>query len=171
MDVRPMTVLVAAASRHGATQEIAEAIGETLQAENITVEVARLEDVATVFPYDAFVLGSAIYMGRWLRPAREFIDEHVELISARPTWLFSSGPIGSSPRSGAGESFHAADIIEITHAREHRLFAGKLDKHDLGLTERALSGALRVPGGDFRRWEDVTAWATTIAHELHSHVS
>jgi len=82
MEEAQMTVLVAAASRHGATQEIAEAIAETLEAQDIPVEVARIEDVVTVFPYDSFVLGSAIYMGNWLRPARRFLDEHVEIISS-----------------------------------------------------------------------------------------
>ena len=35
------------------------------------------------------VIGSAIYMGRWLKTAREFVSEHVAL-SAVPVWLFSS---------------------------------------------------------------------------------
>jgi menaquinone-dependent protoporphyrinogen oxidase len=165
-----MTVLVAAASRHGATQEIAEAIGETLKALDVPVEVARIEDVTTVFPYDALVLGSAVYMGSWLRQAHDFLEEHVDLIATRPTWLFSSGPIGSPPHGAASDSFDAADIIQMTNAREHRLFAGKLEKSTLGFAERALAGALRVPGGDFREWDEVTTWATTIAHELHLHV-
>ena len=163
-----MIVLVAAASRHGATHEIAVAIGETLEALHVPVEVARIEDVVTVFPYDAFVLGSAIYLGSWLRPARRFLDEHVELISTRPTWLFSSGPIGSPPHAATSDSFDVADIVETTHAREHHLFAGKLERRELGLTERALAGALRVPSGDFREWREVTAWATTIAQALQS---
>jgi menaquinone-dependent protoporphyrinogen oxidase len=171
MEEAQMTVLVAAASRHGATQEIAEAIAETLEAQDIPVEVARIEDVVTVFPYDSFVLGSAIYMGNWLRPARRFLDEHVEIISTRPTWLFSSGPIGSPPHAAAGDTVDIADLIATTNALEHHLFAGKLEKRDLGLTERAFASALRVPSGDFRQWDEVTAWATTIAQALHSTVA
>jgi menaquinone-dependent protoporphyrinogen oxidase len=166
-----MTVLVAAASRHGATHEIAEAIGETLEALHIPVVLARIEDVDTVFPYDALVLGSAVYMGNWLRPARDFIEEHAQLIATRPTWLFSSGPIGSPPHSAPRDAIDVGGILETTLAREHHLFAGKLEKRDLGLGERALAGALRVPSGDFRRWDEVTAWATTIAQALQSKVT
>jgi menaquinone-dependent protoporphyrinogen oxidase len=158
-----MTVLVAFASKHGATEEIAQTIGEVLQAQGVDVEVKRMEDVDTVMPYSAFVLGSAIYVGSWLRTAREFVDEHAETISRRPTWLFSSGPIGSPPHPAASESFDGTGLAQTTQAREHRVFGGRLDKKQLALTERALAGALRVPGGDYREWDAVAAWATAIA--------
>jgi menaquinone-dependent protoporphyrinogen oxidase len=165
-----MTVLVASASRHGATEEIAKAIGETLAAQGVSVDVKRVEEVDTVLPYDAFVLGSAIYMGNWLRSARAFVDEHAEVLALRPTWLFSSGPIGSPPHPAAGDSFDVAELVETTCAREHHLFAGRLEKSELGLTERVLAGALRVPAGDYREWDAVTGWATAIARVLQSEV-
>jgi menaquinone-dependent protoporphyrinogen oxidase len=166
-----MTVLVAAASRHGATAEIAGAIGGTLQGLGVEVEVARLEDVATVYPYDAFVLGSAVYRGSWLRPARHFLEEHVELLRTQPTWLFSSGPIGVPPHPAAAESFDAADLVRMVEAREHRLFRGRLlDARELGPVERVLVGALHAPSGDFRNWCEVTAWAVGIERTLRSAV-
>ena len=78
-------VLVASASKHGSTEEVAAAIGEILRAHGLAVDVKRMEDVDTVFPYDAFVLGSAVYVGGWLRSANRFVAEHEELISTRPT--------------------------------------------------------------------------------------
>jgi menaquinone-dependent protoporphyrinogen oxidase len=165
-----MTVLVAYESRHGATKEIAEAIGEVLSAQGVEAEVRRMEDVDTVMPYDAFVLGSAIYMGSWMRGAHRFLDEHAEILAIRPTWLFSSGPIGTPPHPAAEDAFDVADLVQRVHAREHHLFGGKLDKHGLGLAERALAGALRVPTGDFRQWDAVAAWATAIARVLHADV-
>jgi len=159
-------VLIASASRHGATTEIAEAIGEILAAQGLDVDVKEMEDVDTVYPYDAYVLGSAVYIGSWLHGARNFIDEHRELLATRPTWLFSSGPIGRPPHAAASDSFDAADLVATVHARDHQLFGGRLDKHSLALRERALAGALRVPEGDFREWEAVTAWATGIARSL-----
>jgi len=65
-----MTVLVAAASRHGATQEIAERVGADLAERGVAVEVQNLEDVGSLRDYEAFVLGSSIYLGNWLKPAR-----------------------------------------------------------------------------------------------------
>jgi len=40
------------------------------------------------------VIGSAVYMGRWLPAARDLIEGHREVLSAMPVWLFSSGPLG-----------------------------------------------------------------------------
>jgi menaquinone-dependent protoporphyrinogen oxidase len=164
-----MTVLVAAASRHGATEEIAEVIGGTLQGLGIAIEVARLENVATVYPYDAFVLGSAVYRSSWLRPARHFLEEHAKLLATRPTWLFSSGPIGAPRHAAAAESFAADDLVRVVGAREHRLFGGRLVEPDeLRPVERVLVSALHVPSGDFRDWGEITAWAVEIGRTLRS---
>jgi menaquinone-dependent protoporphyrinogen oxidase len=56
-----MSILVAYASKHGATQEIAERIAETLRATGGTVEVRPVESAGELAGYDAFVLGSAVY--------------------------------------------------------------------------------------------------------------
>ena len=163
-------VLVASASKHGSTEEIAQAIGEVLRTQGLSVDVRRMEDVDTVFPYDAYVLGSAVYMGGWLRGANHFLAEHGELISTRPTWLFSSGPIGRPPLEAAADSFDAVELVDLTRARDHRQFGGKLDKEHLSLRERMMTGLLRVPGGDYREWDAVTAWATAIARALTADV-
>jgi menaquinone-dependent protoporphyrinogen oxidase len=156
-----MTVLVASASKHGATEEIAKAIGEVLEAQGVQVEVRRIQDVDTVMPYEAFVIGSAVYMGSWLRVARDFVDEHRDVIVRRPTWLFSSGPIGSLP-----VEFDVTAIAAATRARDHHLFGGRLDNEHLGLIERAVTGVLHAPRGDYREWDAVAAWATAIARSL-----
>ena len=83
-----MKVLVAASSRHGATGEIADEVGRTLEERGLDVQVASLDDVTDVSGFDAFVLGSAVYVGRWLGPARTFVEEHAGELAARPTWLF-----------------------------------------------------------------------------------
>lgn len=86
-----MKVLVATASRHGATDEIAAEIGGRLNDRGIDAEVVAVGDVTGLDGYDAVVLGSAVYMGRWLKEAREFVGAHGDQLRARPTWLFSSG--------------------------------------------------------------------------------
>ena len=39
-------------------------------------------------------LGSAVYMGRWMKPGRELAQRQAAALAARPVWLFSSGPVG-----------------------------------------------------------------------------
>src|SRR4051794_34970520 len=89
-----MTVLVTAASRHGATQEIAEAIANGLTERGVDASAMPVENVANPGDYDAYVIGSAVYMGRWLKPAREFVQANTDTLREAPVWLFSSGPLG-----------------------------------------------------------------------------
>jgi menaquinone-dependent protoporphyrinogen oxidase len=155
-------VLVASSSRHGATDELARMLAATIAEQGLAVEARRMGDVDTVFPYDALVLGSAVYMGRWTPEARAFVEEHEGGIVSRPTWLFSSGPVGSY----AAEPFDAAGLVQVTGAREHHLFGGRLLESSLGLRERAFTRLLHVPAGDDRDWAAAAAWATAIARTL-----
>jgi menaquinone-dependent protoporphyrinogen oxidase len=161
-----MKILVAAASRHGATQEIADSIGRTLNAEGLAASVLPIAEAGDLGGYDAFVVGSAVYMGHWLDPATTFVAHGSETLSRRPTWLFSSGPVGDPPRPHEPEAVDVDDVVSKTHAKEHRLFAGKLDKSKLGFGERAIMRAFRAQEGDYRDWDDVATWARAIAGEL-----
>ena len=161
-----MTVLVAVASRYGATREIAEAIGRRLAERGVRHEVLSVADVVDLDDYDAGVLGSAVYAGHWLNEARHFVDRHRPELRARPTWLFSSGPIGAPPRPSDDEAVRIDDILAATSPREHRVFAGRLDKTNLTFAERALVFAFRAAEGDFRDWTVVAEWADAIADAL-----
>jgi menaquinone-dependent protoporphyrinogen oxidase len=55
------------------------------------------------------------------------------------------------------------------HAREHKLFAGKLDSGRLSLPERLPVRMARGREGDWRDWDEVDEWAGTIARELSGH--
>ncbi len=65
-----MKVLVTVASKHGSTYEIAKAIGSELAIRGMDVSVVPVQDVRTIDEYDAVVLGSAIHMGQWMKPAK-----------------------------------------------------------------------------------------------------
>jgi len=160
-----MRVLVAVASKHGSTLEIARMIGTSLALRKIEAEVVPVGSVASLEEYDAVVLGSSVYMGHWLESARRFAAEHADELLQRPVWLFSSGPLGD-PVTPAEEPTDAANLVEMTDAREHRVFGGSLWKEDLGIAERAMVAAVRAPEGDFRPWAEIDEWAGQIADEL-----
>jgi menaquinone-dependent protoporphyrinogen oxidase len=161
-----MRVLVASATRHGATGEIAEAIASTLTARGVNAELRRVEDVEDLGGYDAVVLGSAVYIGKWLEPARQLAEDHAAELATRPTWLFSSGPLGEPARPDAAHAVQVDDLIERTHAREHRLFDGRLDPYKVSFLERTVAKAVRAKAGDFRNWDAIHAWANSIADAL-----
>jgi menaquinone-dependent protoporphyrinogen oxidase len=157
-----MKVLVTAATKYGATAEIAEAIGEVLRERGLDTTVVPPEQVQAVDDYDAVVLGSAVYAGHWLSPAKELVDRSGDALAARPVWLFSSGPLGDPPKPEE-DPVDVAELMQTTKAREHRVFAGKIVKHQLSFPEKALMVAFRVKDGDFRDWEEIKGWAAGIA--------
>jgi len=160
-----MRVLVAAASKHGGTTAIAQAIGSALTEARLEIDVRSIEDVTSLESYDAVVLGSGVYMGRWLEPARRFVDDNGPSLATRPVWLFSSGPLGDPPKPAEAPG-DVLGLIETTHARDHRVFPGVMDKADLGLGERAVVAVVRAPAGDYRPWDEIHTWALGIARDL-----
>jgi menaquinone-dependent protoporphyrinogen oxidase len=160
-----MKTLLTVASRHGSTGEIGEVIAEILRDAGLAVQTRSPESVESLADYDAVVLGSAVYTGRWLEGARRFAERHHEELRARPLWLFSSGPIGE-PLAPTEESLDGTRFAHELDARAHRTFAGRVDPESLGWVERTITRMVKAPDGDFRDWEAVRAWADEIAATL-----
>ena len=162
-----MRVLVSAASKHGATKEIGEYLGDTLRSRGLDVSVVEPDEAKPNAGYHAVVFGSGVYAGRWLKDAKS-LAERISATKPRPhVWLFSSGPLGDPPKPDE-EPGDVADIAELVSPIEHRIFAGKIDKSDLGFGERAIMAAVRAPEGDFRDWDEIAAWANGIADVLET---
>jgi menaquinone-dependent protoporphyrinogen oxidase len=159
-----MKVLVTAASRHGATEDVAASIARVLRLRGLKAEEVPPTEVHDLTPYDAVVVGSAVYEGQWLTPATEFVDRFGASLASRPVWLFSSGPVGAPPTLVVNPN--VATIMATTGAREHRVFAGRIDQQDLTTSERATVRAVHAPDGDYRDWAAITEWATEIADNL-----
>ena len=160
-----MNVLVTVASKHGATGQIGEIVADVLRDAGLIVETHPPETVDSVDRFDAIILGSAVYAGRWLEPARGFAGRFGGALATRPLWLFSSGPIGDPPMP-AGEIPEALELVERLGARGHQTFAGRLIRRQLGLLERTITHALRAPEGDYRNLELIRAWADEIVEVL-----
>jgi menaquinone-dependent protoporphyrinogen oxidase len=162
-----MKVLVTAATKHGATGEIAQAIAQTLRDYGLDSTVLPPEQVEAVDGYHAVLTGSAGCAGRWLRSAKELADRWGSALTARPVWPFSSGPVGDPPKPEE-DPVDVAEVLAVTAAREHRLVAGRLDRKRLTFPEKMIVSALHAPEGDFRAWTEITTWAATIAAALRS---
>jgi menaquinone-dependent protoporphyrinogen oxidase len=160
-----MKVLVCAASRHGATTEVAATIAAALTAAGHEGFAVAPSEVGGVDGYDAAVIGSAVYAGRWLDPAKDLLERNRAGLAKVPVWLFSSGPVGDPPKP-AEDPIDAPLMTALIGARDHRLFPGRIDRKRLGFGERAILAAVRAAEGDFRPWPEIDAWATEIATEL-----
>ena len=163
-----MRVLVAYASKHGATAEIADAIAERLRAAGHDVEAHPAQDVTTVDGFDAVVLGSAVYAGSWRKEAVELAERHGDQFARVPLWLFSSGPLGEDVDDNEEQPKQLPSLRESLAPRDHRVFFGALDLSELGFGERMVVKAVKAPQGDFRNWDEIHGWADAIAEELRT---
>lgn len=158
-----MNILVTFGSRHGSTRAIAETIAaelETCGHRTVFLEISR---VTSLDGYDAVVAGSGVYLGRWLPPARTFLDRFQPELATMPTWLFSSGQIGDQP---AGEPPDVTSRRDTIRLMEHRSFAGRMKRQSLGIGERLMARLVGSAEGDFRDWDAIRAWARQIGNEL-----
>lgn len=174
-----MRVLVAYASRYGATQGIAERIAADLRKQDLTATVEAAEQAGDPAVYDAVVIGSATYMFHWMKQATEFVRRNSKALADRPVWLFSSGPLGAKTTDDQGrdicevlEPKEIAEFKETVKLREHRVFFGAMDGSKLGFWHRLIcklpanrNDAI-FPQGDFRNWAEIDAWAGGIADTL-----
>jgi menaquinone-dependent protoporphyrinogen oxidase len=151
-----MRVLVTAATRHQGTAGIAEAIAAGLVARGVEAPACPIDEVGDLDGYDAVVLGSAVYMGRWFKPARDFAQAHAVALGAMPVWLFTSGPLGPADHLVPdGGSLDTAAIATLTGARGYRALAGRLDRARLGLIEKVTVMLVDAPEGDWRDWDAI----------------
>ena len=168
---RAPRVMVVVASKHGATAEIARALTDELQggeagrAGGLRASLHDAAHAGAPAGYDAVVIGSAVYAGRWREEARDYVAAHAAQLRDKPVWLFSSGPIGEPPFP-PDEPHDVHPLRQLIGARGHRVFPGRLDKSLLSFGERAMVTAMRAPLGDFRDWAAVRGWAGELAAEL-----
>jgi menaquinone-dependent protoporphyrinogen oxidase len=174
-----MRVLVAYASRYGATRGIAERIAETLRQAGQQTTLQPAGSAGSPAEYDAAVIGSAAYFFHWMKPCARYVRRYRSILAQRPVWLFSSGPLGTEPKDAQGRDLRVVtepkeipEFLEAIHPRDHRVFFGAIDSSKFGFLHRLLNrmpanrGKALFPEGDFRDWNEIDAWSTGIAQAL-----
>lgn len=140
-----MLVLIAVASKHGSTREIAE----DLRTASVAVDLRDAGDVASITGYTAVVLGSGMYAGSWLPDAKHFAEQHRAELARLPVWVFSSGPLGADePQTHDDPQKLAAPLGDVP-VRDHRVFVGKLNTQGLGFGECLMVKVVGAPEAIF----------------------
>ena len=164
-------ILVTYASKYGATKEIAQKIGEVFRQAGLQVDVFPVDGTLDITPYQAIILGSAVYVGKWQKEAVEFLRANEKILASRPVWVFSSGPTGEGDPVELVEGVRLPPALQPVadriHPRDIAVFHGYINPDKINFIEKwSIKSLVKKPFGDFRNWYAITTWATTIAETL-----
>ena len=164
-------VLGAYGTKYAATAEIAEKIGQVLRDAGLAFDVKPGGQVGDPAAYQAVVLGSAVYIGKWRKEAAEYLRDNEKALAQRPVWIFNSGPLGEgNAAEQAGEMGFPKGLRPIAdriNVRDVAVFFGAVDLAKLNPLERWMFKNVKSPIGDFRDWDAIAAWAAAIATALN----
>jgi menaquinone-dependent protoporphyrinogen oxidase len=164
-------VLLAYATRHGATAGVAEGIAGALRPLGLVVEVHPAAEVVDLAPYGAVILGSPVYLGKWLPEALRFLKRHRERLRGLPVAFFTVGMmLRDKPEAGQREHEdairRARQAVPEVEPLATGMFVGALDKRKLALPLRWLMTLMRAEEGDFRDAEAMRRWAEVLSDKF-----
>jgi menaquinone-dependent protoporphyrinogen oxidase len=170
-----MKILVAYASGHGSTAEVARFIGDVLKEHDVDAVVSSVEQVTSVDSYDAFILGSPIYGGMWRTEFSQFLEKFKSQLSTKPVylWIMCIRVLESDGREISLQEYVYQPVLKAIGVKEVEVFAGKLNLDQIDWNERWTLAARyegdTLPGSrndDYRDWSAIRAWATHLRDEL-----
>ncbi len=159
------SVLVAYATKMGGTRDIAIAIGERLTTAGSQVTVCDAGEVRTLDGYDAVVIGSAIYAGRWRSEAVSLLAKQANRGTSIPVWLFQSGPCGKTAADPVPVPKRVQRLVDRLGTPAPTTFGGRLEPATARgfIARRMATGPM---AGDFRDFDRIRSWADDIAMQL-----
>jgi menaquinone-dependent protoporphyrinogen oxidase len=164
-------VLLAYASTHGSTQEVAEAMAATLREHELTVDVEPIRNVRTLEGYGAVVLGAPLYMFHLHKDARRFLSRHQRALSAGlPVAIFAGGPFGAGDGNEWQEVRKQLDreLAKFPWLKPVavEVVGGKFDPAKLRFPYNLIPALKQMPASDLRNWEAIRSWASALAAQI-----
>lgn len=171
----PRPVLVAYATKYGATKEVADAVAAALREAGCVVEVQPVRHVRSLEAYGGVVLGAPLYIGRWPKDARAFLTRQQASLSAHPVAVFSGGALEAdeAQTKGVREQIDK-QLAQFPWLSPVAVLAvgGKYDPASLRFPDSLLaklppSPLHGAPASDVRDWEAIADWARALAEKLN----
>jgi len=163
-----MKVLIVHASRYGSTAEVAEQVGDVLRESGHDVVVWAAHETPSPRSYDAVVAGSAIYGGRILGDLEKYFAKYRTELASKPLALFAvAGKLGD----GVDEHRRQAEaalrpLVRGRTCLAQTAFAGVVDLRRVPWFLRPLTRLGTAQSGDFRKWDEIRAWASALSSQL-----
>jgi len=174
-------VLMAYASTHGSTQEVAEDVAATLRSQGLTVDLQPARDVRTLEGYRAVVLGAPLYMFHLHKDALRFLSRHQKaLTGGLPVAIFAGGPFDSGDEK-ASEAENVWQEVRKQLDQELAKFpwlkpvaveviGGKFDPARLRFPWNLIPALKHMPPSDLRDWDAIRTWAGSLATRFEAAV-
>jgi menaquinone-dependent protoporphyrinogen oxidase len=160
-------ILVAYGTRAGSTQEVAEAIGQSLRQSGAEVDVMPAQSVKDLSVYQAAVIGSGVRInqlyGNVVRMVKKYhtalsgipVAYFVVCLTMREDILINRAEANSYLKPLYQE---AADVKPVSVG----LFAGVYDPKKLSFIMNFIMSSALLPPGDFRDWNIIRQWAEDL---------
>jgi menaquinone-dependent protoporphyrinogen oxidase len=161
----PSSVLVGYATQYGSTQDVAEAIAETLRESGLEVDLQPVGGIRDLAAYSAVVLGAPLMKSRFHKDALGFLKKQCQALTERPVAVFALGPVHEPHDEEEWRSSRAqldkqmGEFPWLTPVAVE-LFGGKFDPATLSFPLNKLAG--REPATDIRDWEAIRARAKDL---------
>jgi len=164
-------VLVAYASKYGSTGGVADAIGKELCNRGAAADVCMLKNITDLNPYRAVVVGSAIYRGKWLPEAVDFVERNREVLRQVPVAYFLVCTTMCKPTEENRRKVVAylnPVLAAVPQVQPLRIgaFAGALDYSKLSSPIKVIMKLKGAPEGDSRDWTAIRTWAEGLCSPL-----
>ncbi len=183
-----MKILIAYATRYGATASTAEEIAKNLREEGCDVTVADLkkEKIQGISEYDLIVLGSGMSMGNWAGEAEDFIKRFRENLGDKKLALFISSLKPVEEKDGKLKAVERIQKVGLTDkVSKYNLnpiitgaFGGVVDYNKLGfMMRKAMEVGYKAklqkygfketaPGVyDLHDWDEIRSWTEVLAQK------
>jgi menaquinone-dependent protoporphyrinogen oxidase len=168
-------VLVAYATTHGATKEVAEAVAGTLREQELTVDVQPARQMRALEGYHAVVLGAPMYMFRLHKDAKSFLARHQAALRAGlPIAIFAGGPFGE-PEEKVWTDVRQNLDKELANfpwlkPLTVEVVGGKFDPARLRFPYNLIPAMKSMPASDLRDWDAIRAWAVDLTGKIKAAV-
>ena len=160
-------ILVAYASTHGSTQEVAEKVAAALRERGMTVDLQPARNVRTLEGYTEVVLGAPIYMFHLHKDALNFLSRHQKTLSGGlPVAIFAGGPF-DRPKAEDWQEIRRHLDAELAKYPwlapvSIEVIGGKFDPAKLRFPWNLVPALKNMPPSDLRDWPAIHAWAISL---------
>ncbi len=160
-------ILVAYASTHGSTQEVAEVIAEALRDQGLTVDLQLARDVRKLDGYSAVVLGAPLYIFHLHKDALRFLSRNWEAFtSGLPIAIFAGGPFGKGDEEEYKEVQRELnqELAKFPRLKPVavEIVGGRFDPARLRFPWNLIPALRQMPPNDLRDWPAIRAWAASL---------